>query len=83
MRMRGGRQFATLIDIIYKTWSDHTAKGYKRLKGLKKENLRDNMTNREVVLNMLTELITKGISENSYPQTMQEHAEVVVKGVIL
>lgn len=77
---RGGGQFATLTDIIYKTWSDHTAKEYKRLKNLKKENLRDNMTNRELVLNMLAELTTKGISENSDPQTMQEHAEVAVKG---
>lgn len=75
-----GVQFATLTDIIYKTWSDHTAKEYKRLKDLKKENLRDNMTNRELVLNMLAELTTKGISENSDPQTMQEHAEVAVKG---
>ena len=75
-----GVQFATLTDIIYKTWSDHTAKEYKRLKNLKKENLRDNMTNRELVLNMLAELTTKGISENSDPQTMQEHEEVAVKG---
>lgn len=75
-----GVQFATLTDIIYKTWSDHTAKEYKRFKNLKKENLRDNMTNRELVLNMLAELTTKGISENSDPQTMQEHAEVAVKG---
>lgn len=75
-----GVQFATLTDIIYKTWSDHTAKEYKRLKNLKKENLRDNMTNRELVLNMLAELTTKGLSENSDPQTMQEHAEVAVKG---
>lgn len=75
-----GVQFATLTDIIYKTWSDHTAKEYKQLKNLKKENLRDNMTNRELVLNMLAELTTKGISENSDPQTMQEHAEVAVKG---
>lgn len=75
-----GVQFATLTDIIYKTWSDHTAKEYKRLKNLKKENLRDNMTNRELVLNMLAELTTKGLSENRDPQTMQEHAEVAVKG---
>lgn len=54
-----GIQFATLTDIIYKTWSDHTAKEYKRLKNLKKENLRDYMTNRELVLNMLAELTRK------------------------
>ena len=75
-----GVQFATLTDIIYKTWSDHTAKEYKRLKNLRKENLRDNMTNRELVLNMLAELTTKGLSENSDPQTMQQHAEVAIKG---
>ncbi|MBP6066122.1 Bro-N domain-containing protein [Bacteroides sp.] len=75
-----GVQFATLTDIIYKTWSDHTAKEYKRLKNLKKENLRDNMTNRELVLNMLAELTTKGLSENTDPQTMQQHAEVAIKG---
>ncbi len=75
-----GVEFATLTDIIYKTWSDHTAKEYKRLKNLKKENLRDNMTNRELVLNMLAELTTKGVSENSDPKTIEEHADVAVKG---
>lgn len=75
-----GVKFATLTDIIYKTWSDHTAKEYKKLKNLKKENLRDNMTNRELVLNMLAELSTKGLSENTDPQSMTEHAEVAAKG---
>ena len=75
-----GVQFATLTDIIYKTWSDHTAKEYKRLKNLKKENLRDNMTNRELVLNMLAELSTKDISEANNPQTMMEHARVAQQG---
>lgn len=75
-----GVQFATLTDIIYKTWSDHTAKEYKRLKNLKKENLRDNMTNKELVLNMLAELSTKGISEVTNPQTMDEHAIVAQQG---
>lgn len=53
-----GVQFATLTDIIYKTWADKSAKEYKQFKGLKKENLRDNMTNTELVLNMLAELST-------------------------
>lgn len=53
--------------IIYKAWSDHTAREYKNLKGLKKENLRDHMTNRELVLNMLAELSTKDISEATNP----------------
>lgn len=51
--LQEGVQFATLTDIIYQTWSDMTAKEYKQFKGLKKENLRDNMTNKELVLNML------------------------------
>lgn len=59
-----GVQFATLTDIIYHTWAGMTAREYKKFKGLKKENLRDNMTNRELVLNMLAELSTKDISES-------------------
>ncbi|MBK8880028.1 MAG: hypothetical protein IPN74_16255 [Haliscomenobacter sp.] len=55
-------QFATLTDIITKAWSDKTTKEYKVLKGLKKENLRDNMTNTELILNMLAEASTKDIS---------------------
>ena len=62
-----GVQFATLTDIIYKTWADKTAREYKQYKGLKKENLRDNMTNAELVLNMLAELSTKQISEAGNP----------------
>jgi hypothetical protein len=68
-----GVQFATLTDIIYKTWADKTAKEYKQFKGLKKENLRDNMTNTELVLNMLAELSTKRISETSKPDSMDKH----------
>ena len=60
--LQEGVQFATLTDIITKTWSGNTTKEYKQLKGLKKENLRDNMTNTELVLNMLAELSTKQIS---------------------
>jgi hypothetical protein len=75
-----GVQFATLTDIIYQTWSDHTAREYKHLKGLKKENLRDHMTNRELVLNMLAELSTKDISVATNPENMQEHAEVARQG---
>ena len=75
-----GVQFATLTDIISKTWSGHTTKEYKNLKGLKKENLRDNMTNRELVLNMLAELSTKDISDATNPQTMNEHSAVAQKG---
>ncbi|MDR1981239.1 MAG: Bro-N domain-containing protein [Tannerellaceae bacterium] len=75
-----GVQFATLTDIISKTWSDKTTKEYKQYKGLKKENLRDNMTNAELVLNMLAELSTKNISETSNPETFDEHAKIAVQG---
>jgi hypothetical protein len=75
-----GVEFATLTDIITKTWSDKTTKEYKRFKGLKKENLRDNMTNTELVLNMLAELSTKNISEVSNPETFDEHTQVAVQG---
>jgi len=75
-----GLHFASLTDIIYKTWADKTAKEYKQYKGLKKENLRDNMTNAELVLNMLAELSTKQISETSNPESMDEHAQVARQG---
>lgn len=75
-----GVQFASLTDIIYKTWADKTAKEYKQYKGLKKENLRDNMTNAELVLNMLAELSTKQISEVGNPETMDEHELIAKQG---
>ena len=78
--LQEGVQFATLTDIIYNTWSGMTAKEYKRFKGLKKENLRDNMTNRELVINMLAELSTKDISESRNPKTFNEHVEVAYQG---
>ncbi|MBC8206987.1 MAG: Bro-N domain-containing protein [Kiritimatiellales bacterium] len=75
-----GVQFAALTDIIYKTWADKTAKEYKQHKGLKKENLRDNMTNKELVLNMLAELSTKEISEVTDPDTFHQHKQVARQG---
>lgn len=75
-----GIQFATLTDIITKTWSGNTTKEYKKYKGLKKENLRDNMTNTELVLNMLAELSTKQISESNNPETFTDHIEVAKQG---
>lgn len=75
-----GLHFATLTDITYKSWSDMTSKEYKRFKGLRKENLRDNMTNKELVLNMLAELSTKEISEASEPDTFSEHINVAQQG---
>lgn len=75
-----GQQFAALTDIIYKAWSDMSAREYKRFKGLTKENLRDNMTNKELVLNMLAELSTKEISESRNPSTFTEHAQAAANG---
>lgn len=75
-----GTQFATLTDILYQTWADKTTKEYKRFKGLKKESLRDNMTNKELVLNMLAELSTKEISEVSNPENFDEHKDIARRG---
>lgn len=78
--LQEGVQFAALTDIIYQTWSDMTAKEYKQFKGLKKENLRDNMTNKELVLNMLAELSTKEISEVTDPETFSDHMDIAHQG---
>ena len=75
-----GVQYATLTDIIYQSWAGRTSKEYKKLKGLKKENLRDNMTNEELVLNMLAELSTKEISEVQNPESFDEHIDVAKQG---
>ena len=75
-----GVQFSTLTDIIYQTWAGKTAKEYKQFKGLKKESLRDNMTNKELVLNMLAELSTKEISEVRNPDSFDEHMDVAQRG---
>jgi len=73
-------QFATLTDIITKTWADKTTKEYKILKGLKKENLRDNMTNTELILNMLAEASTKDISQAVNPKNFEESKKVARQG---
>ncbi len=78
--LKAGEQFATLTDIITKTWSDKTTKEYKILKGLKKENLRDNMTNTELILNMLAEASTKDISAATNPETFEESKKVAKQG---
>lgn len=75
-----GVQFATLTDIIYQAWAGRTAKEYKQLKGLKKENLRDNMTNEELVLNMLAELSTTSITRAKDPQTLAENMQCAADG---
>ncbi len=78
--LQEGAEFAFLTDVIYKTWAGKTAKEYKQYKGLKKENLRDNMTNKELVMNMLAELSTKEISEAVQPQSLPEHEDVAKRG---
>jgi len=78
--LKEGIQFATLTDIITKTWSDRTTKKYKILKGLKKENLRDNMTNIELILNMLAEASTKDISAATNPKGFEESKKVAKQG---
>ena len=78
--LKEGVQFATLTDIITKAWSDKTTKEYKILKGLKKENLRDNMTNTELILNMLAEASTKDISQAVNPKTFDDSKKVAKQG---
>jgi len=78
--LKEGVQFATLTDIITKAWSDKTTKEYKTLKGLKKENLRDNMTNTELILNMLAEASTKDISAATNPKDFEESKKVAKQG---
>ena len=75
-----GVQFATLTNIITRAWSDKTTKEYKIFKGLKKENLRDNMTNTELILNMLAEASTKDISQSVEPKNFAENKKVAQQG---
>ena len=74
------RAYATLTNIIYKTWSGMSAGEYKRFKGLKKQNLRDNMTNMELILSMLAEESTRQISAATKPKTMLDHGQVAASG---
>lgn len=78
--LKEGEQFATLTDIITKAWAEKTTKEYKILKGLKKENLRDNMTNTELILNMLAEASTKDISQAVNPETFEDNKKVAKQG---
>jgi hypothetical protein len=78
--LKEGTQFAILTDIITKAWSEKSTKEYKMLKGLKKENLRDNMANTELILSMLAEASTKDISEATQPNTFDESKKVAKQG---
>lgn len=74
------RDFAVLTNLLTQVWSGYNVKEYKNLKGLKKENLRDNMTNMELVLNMLAETSSTEISKGVNPQGFDETKETVIKG---
>lgn len=78
--VKKGQEFASLTDIITQAWSGNTVKEYKDLKGLKKENLRDNMTNLELVLNMLAEATTTEISKENNPVTFADNKKIAKKG---
>lgn len=78
--LKEGQQFAVLTDIITQAWSGKSTKEYKVLKGLKKENLRDNMTNTELILNMLAEASTKDISQAINPENFDQNKEVAKQG---
>ena len=75
-----GVEYAILTDEITKAWSGMTTRGYKNLKGLKKENLRDNMTTLEIVLNMLAEATTTELTKTTNPQGLEENKKVAKEG---
>jgi hypothetical protein len=78
--VKKGKEFAILTDEISQAWSGMTTREYKDLKGLKKENLRDNMSTTEIILNMLAETATKDISERTKPETFEESRNVAKRG---
>ncbi|MFH2043699.1 MAG: BRO family protein [Pseudomonadota bacterium] len=78
--MKKTEDYAILTNEITKAWSEKTVKDYKKLKGLKKENLRDNMTNLELVLNMLAEASTTEISKEKKPKGLEENKDIARKG---
>lgn len=78
--VKKGTEYGILTDEVTKAWSGMTTRQYKNLKGLKKENLRDNMSTTEIILNMLAETSTKDISQASKPETFEENIEVARRG---
>ena len=79
--VKGGNEYAILTNEISKAWSGMTTREYKDFKGLKKENLRDNMSTTELILNMLAETATKDIAEATNPQGLDENKQVAQDGV--
>ena len=78
--MKEGLEYAILTNEITKAWADKSVKDYKKFKGLKKENLRDNMSNLELVLNMLAEASTAEISKEKQPKGLEENKDIARKG---
>jgi hypothetical protein len=78
--MKEGLEYAILTDEITRAWTERSVKDYKKLKGLKKENLRDNMTNLELVLNMLAEVSTTTISKKKKPKGLEDNKQIAREG---
>ena len=78
--VKQGKEYAYLTDLMYRTWSDMSAKEYKQFKGLRKENLRDNMTNVELILNMLAEASATELSQKTSPRDIVESSQVAISG---
>lgn len=78
--VKAGKEYAILTDEVSKAWSGMTTRAYKDFKGLKKENLRDNMTTLEIVLNMLAEATTTELTKTSNPQGLAENKQVAKRG---
>ena len=78
--LKKGQEFAILTDVITHSWSGFTTKQYKQYKGLKTESLRDNMTNLELVLNMLAEASTSEISKKENPRSFDDSKKIANRG---
>lgn len=79
-RVKEGLEYASLTDIITRTWSGFTTKEYKQFKGLKKENLRDNMTNLEIAFNILAEASATELSKQRDPKGFQQQKQIAQDG---
>ncbi|MBP3221529.1 MAG: Bro-N domain-containing protein [Neisseriaceae bacterium] len=78
--VKKGKEYAQLTDLMYRSWADMSSKEYKQFKGLKKENLRDNMTNIELILNMLAEASATELSQKMMPKNLQQSAKIAISG---
>lgn len=78
--VKQGKEYAYLTDLMYRIWADMSAKEYKQYKGLKNENLRDNMTNVELILNMLAEASATELSQKTSPRDIEESSQVDISG---